>query len=271
MSDVRVSFLGTGAGASIHRANTAIVLDCANNTRLLLDASSGNSVMRSGTELGIMAESFEHVLLTHRHGDHMGGLPFIQGQRTRAEPDGALLQVHSTEVSIQGVQSLFRATSITHQIDQEGVHSQEGRSLVRWNPVAEGNWVSLGEKIRASCFAVDHIDGAVGWRVESEGISVVFSGDTRYCENLAEAAQGATVLIHEALSTDHDQEDTAQRAHATAAEAARLATMAGVSHLALTHIDPRFHSDVQPLIDEARRYFDGPISVASDLSQLTVG
>jgi ribonuclease Z len=263
--------LGTGAGASIHRAHTAIVLDCANNTRLLLDASSGNSVLRAGTELGITSESFEHVLLTHRHGDHMGGLPMIQGQRDRVNPEGAPLQVHSTEVSIQGVQALFQATSITHQVDQDGVQTRDGRSLVRWNPLTEGKWVSLGEKVRASCFAVDHIDGSVGWRVESDGVSVVFSGDTRYCENLAEAAQGATVLIHEALSTDHDKEGTAQRAHATAAEAARLATLAGVSQLILTHIDTAFHSDVQPLIYEARQYFDGPISVASDLLQITVG
>ena len=65
MSDVRISFLGTGAGASIHRAHTAIVLDCADNTRLLLDASSGNSVLRYGAELGIMAESFEHIRTCH--------------------------------------------------------------------------------------------------------------------------------------------------------------------------------------------------------------
>jgi ribonuclease Z len=271
MTQVRVSFLGTGAGNCIHRAHTAIALDCANGVRLLLDAGSGNSVLRFGAELGMTSTSFEHVLLSHRHADHMAGLPHLQGQRTMVDPEGAPLQVHSTEVSIQGVQSLFRATSITHQVEPDALRSREGRELVRWQPAQPGQWVQLAEGIRAVCFPVDHIDGAVGWRVESGDVSVVFSGDTRYCEGLAEAAQGADLLIHEALSTDHDQDGTKRRAHSTAAEAARIAALAGVSALVLTHIDTPFHRDTQPLVDEARQHYDGPISVASDLYQMTVG
>ena len=187
------------------------------------------------------------------------------------EPDGAPLQVHSTEVSLQGVQSLFRATSITHQVDQDGLQSREGRDLVRWRPTQPGQWVEITEDVRAVCFPVNHIDGAVGWRVESDGVSVVFSGDTSYCEELAEAAQGADLLIHEALSTDHEKEGTDRRGHSTASEAARVAAMAGVSALILTHIDTGYHFDTQPLLDEARRYYDGPISVAHDLYQVTAG
>ena len=270
MSEVQVSFLGTGAGNCIHRAHTAIVLDCANDTRLLLDAGSGNSMLRHGAELGMLAPSFEQVLLSHRHADHMAGLPHLQGQRSMVNPGGAPLKVYSTEISLQGVQSLFRATSITQQVDQDGVRTREGRDTVRWHPAQEGHWVHLGENLRATCFPVNHIDGAVGWRVESDGVSVVFSGDTRYCENLAVAAQGADLLIHEALSTHHDQEGTNRRGHSTAAEAARIAAQAGVAALVLTHIDTGFHFDPQPLIAEARRYYDGPISLAHDLYQMTV-
>ena len=89
MSDFRITFLGTGAGNCIHRSHTAIVLDCPDKTRILLDAGSGNSVLKNGAELGILAKDFRQVLLTHQHGDHMGGLPHIQGQRTMTEPDGA--------------------------------------------------------------------------------------------------------------------------------------------------------------------------------------
>ena len=61
-----------------------------------------------------------------------------------------------------------------------------------------------------------------------------------------------------------------QRGHSTAAEAARAASLAGVSELILTHIDTPFHFDPQPLVDEARGFFDGTVSVASDLHQITV-
>jgi ribonuclease Z len=110
----------------------------------------------------------------------------------------------------------------------------------------------------------------VGWCVESNGTGIVFSGDTKFSPNLAESARNARLLIHEALSTDGERERTYRRGHSTAAEAGRAAALAGVSELILTHIDSPFHFDTQPLLDEARRHFDGPTSVASDLYQMTI-
>ena len=38
----------------------------------------------------------------------------------------------------------------------------------------------------------------------------------------------------------------------------------------MTHIDTPYHFDQSALVEEARKHFDGPISVASDLYQVTV-
>lgn len=271
MSNVRISFLGTGAGNCIYRSHTAIVLDWANGTRVLLDAGSGNSVLKNGAELGILAQDFHQVLLTHQHNDHMGGLPHIQGQRTMLAPQASPMKVYASEQALERVQRLFWATSITHLVDQEGVTTADGRKVVSWHPSQEDEWIDLQNSVRAFSFPVDHIPGAVGWRVDSGEVSVVFSGDTQFCPRLAEAAQGATVLIHEVISTHADKSEAQRRGHSTAAEAAQIAAEAGVSQLIITHIDSPFHSNPQPLVDEARKYFDGPISVASDLYQVTVG
>lgn len=270
MAEVSVSFLGTGAGNCIHRAHTAIVLDCPDGTRLLLDAGSGNSVLRHGAQLGIHAESFEHVLLTHRHGDHMAGLPHIQGRRNQMAPEASPLVVHSLEESLQGLQNLFRAVSITHRVDQDSVTTTDGKRLVAWDPVEVSQWITLGEDTRASCFLVSHIGGAVGWRVETGGITVVFSGDTRYSDNLVEAASGADLLVHEALTTEDDKAGASRRGHCTAAEAAQSAQRAGAGQLIITHIDTPFHLNPRPLLDEALCHYDGPVSIADDLGITTV-
>ncbi len=270
MTSVQITFLGTGAGTSIHRAHTAIVLDWEGGPRILLDASSGNSLLRQGAQLGMPATSFRQVLLSHHHSDHMGGLPHLQGQQTFLEPEGAPMEVHCSEESAAGLMRLFQATSITHSVDQDGVASAEGRQLVTWDPVTTGQWLDLGFGVRASAFPVDHISGAVGWRVERDGLAVVFSGDTRFSPTLVEAAQGARVLIHEALSIDAEQESTFRRGHSTAAEAARSAELAGASELIMTHINTVYHSQHSPLVDEARQYFSGPVGVAADLYQVTV-
>jgi ribonuclease Z len=217
------------------------------------------------------AQDFQHVLLSHHHGDHMGGLPHIQGQRTHTSPSGPPLEVYGTEESMAAVQRLFRATSITHQVDQDGLQTASGRRVVLWHPTEPGRWVQLSPQVRARSFPVDHISGAAGWRVESGGMSVVFSGDTRFSPHLVEAAQGARLLIHEVFSTEADKERTYQHGHSTAADAGRAASLAGAAELVITHIDTAFHFDPQPLVAEARRYFDGPIDVANDLGQITVG
>ena len=53
MPEMKISFLGTGSGSSTNRAHSVMVYDCDDGTRLLIDTSSGNSVARSASELGM--------------------------------------------------------------------------------------------------------------------------------------------------------------------------------------------------------------------------
>ena len=270
MTDIRITFLGTGAGNCIHRAHTAIVVDCADGTRVLIDTGSGNSVLRHGAKLNMLAEDFELLLLTHRHLDHMGGLPFLQGQRTLINPEAPPLKVYSTEESLVYAGRLLHVSRPALRIDQDAVYTPEGHAVFRWYPTQEGERLQLGPSTYACSFAVDHLPGAVGWRIESDGLAIVFSGDTKFAPSLPDWAKGARLLIHEALSTERERERTYRRGHSTAADAGRAAALAGVSELIITHIDSPFHSDTQPLLDEARQHFDGPVSVAEDLYQVTI-
>jgi len=271
MASVRITFLGTGAGACIHRAHTAIVLDCPDGTRLLLDASSGNSLLRNGAEAGMQAKDFHHLLISHNHADHIAGLNHLELVRGRTAPDAPPLALHGSEESLEGVKRLCQATDRSLKVDQDGATNRRGQRAFQWLPVEEGQRVELGTATHAASFPVDHIGGAVCWRIESDGVAVVFSGDTRFSPNLVEAAKGARLLIHEALTTESDRELTHEVGHSTAADAARTAALAGVQELIITHISTLHHFDPQPLLDEAREHFQGPITVASDLYQLSVG
>ena len=62
--------------------------------------------------------------------------------------------------------------------------------------------------LRVTAFRVDHgeaVDQAYGYRVDYQGRSAAFSGDTRYFEPLAEHAAGVDVLVHEVIAPEVEQ------------------------------------------------------------------
>ena len=265
-----ISYLGTGAGGSIMRNHTAMVVECPGGERILLDAASGNTVLRHGQQLGMPPTDFDHCLLSHSHPDHSEGLPHIEMQRSRWNPEERPIRVYGSERALADVGVLLSYPTRGLSVDADGALRRDGRRCISFRPSDPGEWIHLTPEVRAKCAPVDHIGGALAWRLESHGHAVVFSGDTRWCPSLAELAEGATLLIHEAICTEADRSRADDAAHATAAEAARIAQMAGVQALTLTHIANEFHANTEPLAAEARSVYDGPVAVASDCWQQRV-
>lgn len=269
-SGFTVSYLGTGAGGCIMRNHTAIVLECPTGERILLDAASGNTVPRYAQLLGMASTDFDHCLLSHAHPDHCEGLPHIEMQRSRRNPEERPMQVHGSGESLALLEVLLAYPTRGLSVTPDGARRRDGRQVFAFRPTDADAWVQLTPGVRAKCVPVKHIGGAVAWRVESGGQSVVFSGDTRWHPPLAELAEGATLLIHEAMGIEADRRRADGAAHATAAEAARIARLAGAQSLTLTHIDNPFHADTEPLAAEARSVYDGPVTVAWDCRQQRV-
>ncbi len=252
------------------RNHTAIVLDCPDGERILLDAASGNTVLRQAERLGMSPTEFDHCLLSHSHPDHCEGLPHIEMQRSRRNPAEQPMRIYGSGEALADIGTLLSYPRRGLTVDADGAQRRDGRRVFDFRPTDPGEWVCLSPTLKAKSAWVNHIGGAIAWRVESGEQAVVFSGDTRWCPSLAELAEGATLLIHEAICTEVDRSRADNAAHSTAAEAARIARMAGVRSLTLTHIDNAFHLDMEPLNQEARAIYDGPVAVAYDCWQQRV-
>ena len=91
---------------------------------------------------------------------------------------------------------------------------------------------------------------------------MVYSGDTDWSDSLIDLARGADLIILEASNPFK------VAGHLTPEEAGRLAEMAGVPRLVLTHIYPP--GDAVDLVEEAGRSFTGEITIAEDGLRLDI-
>ena len=273
-----ITLLGTGCPAvSTKRYGPANLVQCG-GLNLLVDIGSGATQRLVGC--GASGATVDALLITHIHTDHLVDLyQFIisswHQNRDRKQviygPPGVRQLVDSTmevwkaernlRIEWEKRSSLAALEIEVHELDVEGVILEQA-----------GGRVSMVE--------VEHqpVEPAFGFIFESAGHKLAVSGDTRYCENLVEAARDADVLVHEVF--DHGsmpirgtrtQEglDNVAAYHTASTDVGKVATQAGVGCLVLTHIVPP-DADRSKLLAQARAEYAGPVIVGEDLMAIDV-
>lgn len=90
--------------------------------------------------------------------------------------------------------------------------------------------------------------------------TLAYSCDTMPFPGLIDLARDADVLIHEATGYDG-------LGHSSARQAGEIAQEAGAKSLYLIHYAV-WNADPEPLVDEARETFDGPVHLCKDFDEL---
>ena len=138
------------------------------------------------------------------------------------------------------------------------------------------------DRVRVSAILVSH--GAVfpsfAYRFDTAKGSVVFSGDTKYSENVIRIAQGADVLVHEVINLELIQRfghttpalmTHLEDSHTTTSQVGQVATRAGVGQLVLTHLVPSNPLQIPDAVWHAQCSADyrGPVHVGNDMDRIT--
>jgi len=189
MSGVRVRFLGTGdAFGSGGRLQTSTHLTSEAGTLLVDCGPSALAAMRSA---GLEPGAVDAIALTHLHGDHFGGIPFLllhahySDGRTRdltvAGPAGVQQRV------LAAVDALF-----------PGTDTGAFRFRLKFVEMAAGQPCDLGVA-RVTAFEVRHAKALAchALRVECGGRVLAFSGDTEWAGTLVEASRDADLFLCE--------------------------------------------------------------------------
>jgi ribonuclease Z len=286
---LHVGLCGAGSPFPDDKRGGPCTVVVAGSKLLVFDA--GNTAARHIGKMGFALGRIERVFLTHFHSDHIDGLGELLLQRWVQGGHKAPLPVHGP----QGVEQVVGGLMQAYRLDQGYRVSHHGDAVVpasgfggqaRPFDVAEEVPVFKDGDLEVVAFAVDHSPAhpAVGYRITYKDRRVVISGDTKRSEAVARQAQGADLLLHEALSTTlvDLMQQTAQRSgrvglakvlgdihdyHATPEQAAEVAQQAKVGMLLLHHIVPT----LPPLpglekvfLGRAPQIYSGPLRVGQD-------
>jgi ribonuclease BN (tRNA processing enzyme) len=189
---VSLRVLGCGdAFGSGGRSHTCFFLD-APSTKLVIDF--GASALVSMNRFGIDPGAIDAIVVSHLHGDHFAGLPFLlldamfMTRRTRplliAGPRGISERVHKV------CDAMFPGTwDHPKQFALEFLEYEDGHPLA----VAGAD---------VTPYPVIHDSGAQAYalRVSCDGCTVAYSGDTAWTDTLIDTARDADIFLCEATT-----------------------------------------------------------------------
>jgi ribonuclease BN (tRNA processing enzyme) len=192
----KVTFVGSGdAFGSGGRLQTCVLVEDG-NWRLLLDCGATSLVGLKAA--GVDPASIGSIVVSHLHGDHFGGLPFLlldaQLNSKRSQP--LLLLGHSD------LEPRLRAT-----MEMLFPGSQRALDLVdvRFIELTSGHTTKIDEEASIEVFDVDHFCGSPPFAVRltvPSGKVIAYSGDTEWTDSLFEASQDADLFIVETYFYD---------------------------------------------------------------------
>jgi len=297
---LEIVFLGTGSGIPSKRRNHAAIWLRYEGDSFLWDCGEGTQRQILQAKINFM--KIDRIFITHWHADHWAGLIsliqtmnlekrkktlYIYGpEAERFVSDildldywGPRFRVVAVNVPFEGneITTLLKtknyyisSTPVKHTVPAVAYCFKERDSWnvdlknrgkkygLRQGPLIgklkkKGELIFKGKRIRLE---------DVG--IIKKGNKVVYSGDTKTCDNLLKLSRDADVLIHDATFIDEKE----NRMHTGAKDAARMAKKAGVKKLILTHFSRRY-VDVRPLEEEAKKLFENT-TVAEDFMKITL-
>lgn len=297
-----ITFLGTVSGIpSKERNHPAIVLEYFGRRKHTFLFDCGESTQKQLMRAGISFMDIEAIFITHWHADHFAGLlPLIATMNLEKRkrklkifgPEaekfvssilslgyfGTRFPIEAINVNFEGsqVEKVFESKEfvvysipVWHTVPAVGYAFKEKD---KWSIDLErlknlglkrGPWLKRLKKYGEAKYRGKVIKIGEVARLK-KGLKVVYSGDTKPCENILKLSKDANLLIHD--GTFLEEEET--KAHADVKKAAEIAKKAGVRQLILTHISRRY-TNIKELEEEAKKVFPNT-QIAYDLMRVVL-
>jgi ribonuclease Z len=286
---LELTLLGTGTPTPlVHRAGSSYLVTLDDEV-LLFDC--GPFCVRRLLEKGVSPTRVSTLFLTHLHYDHCvdyGYLTLVRWDQGAGQI--ADLQVYGPQGTARMTELLFGEEGVygpdlaarTIHPGSHIVYEVRGGVLPRKRPESVVQEVEHGGVVKSDQWSVTvaeviHVQPqltCLAYRLEAQGHSIVFGGDTAPVESLTELARGADVLLHMCHFVSGVVTDTRMTSCCSGhLDAARTARDAEVGTLVLVHLTEQVErpGTRERVLVEAGQIFDGQIIFAEDLLEVPIG
>lgn len=274
--------LGTKGGprVGLGRSNPANVL-IVDDVPYVVDCGPG--VSKRLVEAKVALPDVRYVFVTHLHSDHVleyGNMVYGGWSAGLNHPVEAFAPV--------GMEALTKAYWESIKFDVDVRIADEGkpdpRKLLVAKDIKDSGVVMDNGKVKVTAFKTPHppITENFAYKFETPDGVFVYACDTSFNPALAKFAEGADVLVHESLYVPGVDKMVARvknaatlkehliASHTTTEDVGKIANMAKVKKLVMTHFVP---GDDPTITDEmwaadAKKHYSGPIVVAKDLMEI---
>lgn len=298
MKKFTVTILGSSAAIPTATRNLSAQLVAYGEQYFLFDCGEGTQLILK--QLRIKINKIGHVFISHLHGDHYYGLIglistwHLLGRKTAVNVYGPSELQNIIEIQLNASMTtlsyplIFHSTQsetprliadtgrmtvtslpLKHRIPTTGFLINEKplpRSIRRAETDRYGVPFIFMEKLRAGEDFVDEDGNTIPNHLltiePAPPRSYAYCSDTAWYEPLAKWIQGCSMLYHEATFMNDKARSAEEKMHSTAAQAAQIASLAGVRKLLLGHFSARY-DDLSLLQAEAEEFFN-PVVIVED-------
>lgn len=282
---MRLTILGSGSPEAYQRrASSGYLIDIAGD-RILFDCGGGvfDNLLRAGRR----PSEITHIVFSHLHSDHM--MDYARLIHAAWDEGGDPVTVVGPAPIAAITEGYFGPGGVlahdlrarTEHPASQAVWTARGGSLPRAWPSPVVHEIDAGASFQGSAWRltsceVPHVQPfmqCMGFALESQGKTFVYSGDAGSCEALERIAQDADLLLHWCYRLDEDPPTPAgSTLSPSPTEIATMAKRLAVRRLLITHFrvsmdEPkRFETAITALRD----HFGADARVAEDLMVVEV-
>jgi ribonuclease BN (tRNA processing enzyme) len=246
---MRLTILGSGTVIPDGARNSSGYFVETNDARIMMDCGAGT--VHALARYALSWERMTHLFISHFHVDHCGELASlflafkhgVKSNRTEA----------LTIIGPQGLDRVMNGLKAAY-----GANLFEPKFPVNLQMVAPGERVKLTEDCMLSVTKTPHTKESLAVRIESGASRICYTGDTAYSEEVARFFDKASLMISECSFRERREGVS----HVSIEEVARMAALADVARLVVTH----FYFDVseQELKQELQKNFSGEVMIGRD-------